>query len=395
MQESWGSFSDRVSRLGWETASERPMAWRAPWRHLDPTVLLVACALAVLGLAAIYSSTFSSLRAQGLPEALIMRRQLLGLGLGLAGMVAVMLVDYRRLQAWAPLGFAGVVLALGLVLTPIGSTTNGAQSWFQLGPYQVQPSEYAKIGVIVALAALFGAGREPPGLRRLAAALAVVAVVCAEILLQPDFGTFMVFVAILFGMLLVGGVRLRWLLVLVLVGSIGVVGMFKLNMLKEYQKERLTAFVNPSADEQGRGFTYNARQALIAIGSGGVDGKGYLRGTQTNLQYVPEQKTDFIFTVVGEELGFAGSMLLLALLALLVWRGLRIAAVARDPFGALLAAGAVCMLAFQAFVNIGMTIGIMPITGIPLPFVSYGGSSLVASFLAVGLLENVHMRRYR
>jgi rod shape determining protein RodA len=395
MQESWGSFSDRVSRLGWETASERPMAWRAPWRHLDPTVLLVACALAVLGLAAIYSSTFSSLRAQGLPEALIMRRQLLGLGLGLAGMVAVMLVDYRRLQAWAPLGFAGVVLALGLVLTPIGSTTNGAQSWFQLGPYQVQPSEYAKIGVIVALAALFGARREPPGLRRLAAALAVVAVVCAEILLQPDFGTFMVFVAILFGMLLVGGVRLRWLLVLVLVGSIGVVGMFKLNMLKEYQKERLTAFVNPSADEQGRGFTYNARQALIAIGSGGVDGKGYLRGTQTNLQYVPEQKTDFIFTVVGEELGFAGSMLLLALLALLVWRGLRIAAVARDPFGALLAAGAVCMLAFQAFVNIGMTIGIMPITGIPLPFVSYGGSSLVASFLAVGLLENVHMRRYR
>jgi rod shape determining protein RodA len=395
MQESWGSFSDRVSRLGWETASERPMAWRAPWRHLDPTVLLVACALAVLGLAAIYSSTFSSLRAQGLPEALIMRRQLLGLGLGLAGMVAVMLVDYRRLQAWAPLGFAGVVLALGLVLTPVGSTTNGAQSWFQLGPYQVQPSEYAKIGVIVALAALFGARREPPGLRRLAAALAVVAVVCAEILLQPDFGTFMVFVAILFGMLLVGGVRLRWLLVLVLVGSIGVVGMFKLNMLKEYQKERLTAFVNPSADEQGRGFTYNARQALIAIGSGGVDGKGYLRGTQTNLQYVPEQKTDFIFTVVGEELGFAGSMLLLALLALLVWRGLRIAAVARDPFGALLAAGAVCMLAFQAFVNIGMTIGIMPITGIPLPFVSYGGSSLVASFLAVGLLENVHMRRYR
>jgi rod shape determining protein RodA len=395
MQESWGTYSDRVSRLGWETASERPMAWRAPWRHLDPTVLLAACALAVLGLAAIYSSTFSSLRAQGLPEALIMRRQLLGLGLGLAGMVAVMLVDYRRLQAWAPLGFAGVVLALGLVLTPVGSTTNGAQSWFQLGPYQVQPSEYAKIGVIVALAALFGAGREPPGLRRLAAALAVVAVVCAEILLQPDFGTFMVFVAILFGMLLVGGVRLRWLLVLVLVGSIGVVGMFKLNMLKEYQKERLTAFVNPSADEQGRGFTYNARQALIAIGSGGVDGKGYLRGTQTNLQYVPEQKTDFIFTVVGEELGFAGSMLLLALLALLVWRGLRIAAVARDPFGALLAAGAVCMLAFQAFVNIGMTIGIMPITGIPLPFVSYGGSSLVASFLAVGLLENVHMRRYR
>jgi rod shape determining protein RodA len=175
---------------------------------------------------------------------------------------------------------------------------------------------------------------------------------------------------------------------------IGTVGMFKLNVLREYQKERLTAFIDPSADDGGRGFTYNSRQALIAIGSGGVTGKGYLRGSQTNLQYVPEQKTDFIFTVIGEELGFAGAMALLALLALLLWRGLRIAAVARDPFGALLATGVVTMLAFQAFVNIGMTIGIMPITGIPLPFVSYGGSSLVATFLAIGLLENVHMRRY-
>jgi rod shape determining protein RodA len=395
MQESWGSYSDRVSRLGWEGASERPMAWRAPWRHVDPTVVLAACGLAVLGLAAIYSSTFSSLRAQGLPEGLIMRRQLLNLGLGLVGMVAVSLLDYRRLQAWAAVVFGATVLVLGLVLTPIGSASNGAQSWFALGGYQVQPSEYAKVAMIVVLAAVCGAPAPPsPGLRQLAVALAAWAVVCGLILLQPDFGTFMVFVPILFGMLLVGGARLRWLLVLALVGSIGVVGMFKLNVLKEYQKERLTAFIDPGADPDGRGYTYNARQALIAIGSGGVTGKGYLRGTQTNLQYVPEQKTDFVFTVVGEELGFAGAMLLLALLALLAWRGLRIAAVARDPFGALLAAGVVSMLVFQAFVNIGMTIGIMPITGIPLPFVSYGGSSLVSSFLAVGLLENVHMHRH-
>jgi rod shape determining protein RodA len=394
MQESWGSHSDRVSRLGWEAASERPMAWRAPWRHVDPTLVLAACGLAVLGLAAIYSSTFSSLRAQGLPEGLIMRRQLLNLGLGLGGMVAVSLLDYRRLQAWAAVVFGAVVLVLGLVLTPLGSASNGAQSWFELGAYQVQPSEYAKVAMIVVLAAVFGATRASPGLRQLAAGLAAWAVVCGLILLQPDFGTFMVFVPILFGVLLVSGVRLRWLLVLALVGSIGVVGMFKLNVLKEYQKERLTAFIDPGADPDGRGYTYNARQALIAIGSGGVTGKGYLRGTQTNLQYVPEQKTDFVFTVVGEELGFAGAMLLLALLALLAWRGLRIAAVARDPFGTLVAAGVVSMLVFQAFVNIGMTIGIMPITGIPLPFVSYGGSSLVSSFLAVGLLENVHMRRY-
>jgi rod shape determining protein RodA len=383
-----------VSRLGWEQASDRPMAWRAPWRHLDPTVVLAAVALTVLGLAAIYSSTFAGLRAQELAEGSIMRRQLLNLGLGLAVMVVAMVVDYRRLQAWAGVVFGAVVLALGLVLTPLGSATNGAQSWFELGAYQLQPSEYAKVGMIVTLAAVFGSRREAPGPRRLAAGLGAMALVCGEILLQPDFGTFMVFVAILFGVLLVSGVQLRWLLVLALVGMVGTVGMFKLNVLREYQKERLTAFIDPSADDGGQGFTYNSRQALIAIGSGGVTGKGYLRGTQTNLQYVPEQKTDFIFTVIGEELGFTGAMGLLALLGLLLWRGLRIAAVARDPFGALLAAGAVTMLAFQAFVNIGMTIGIMPITGIPLPFVSYGGSSLVATFLAVGLLENVHMRRF-
>jgi rod shape determining protein RodA len=391
MQESWGPFGDRTA---WGQAGERPVSWRAPWRHLDTTVVLAALALAALGLAAIYSSTYAGLRAQGLPEAAIMRRQLLNLGLGLAVMVAVMVVDYRRLQAWAGLVFGAVVAALGLVLTPLGSATNGAQSWFELGAWQVQPSEYAKVGTIVILAAILGARREAPGPRRLAAALAAVALVCGEILLQPDFGTFMVFVAILFGVLLVSGVQLRWLLVLVLVGVVGTVGMFKLNVLREYQKERLTAFIDPSADDGGRGFTYNARQAVIAIGSGGVTGKGYLRGTQTNLQYVPEQKTDFVFTVIGEELGFAGSMALLALLALLLWRGLRIAAVARDPFGSLLAAGVVTMLAFQAFVNIGMTVGIMPITGIPLPFVSYGGSSLVATFAAVGLLESIHMRRY-
>ena len=395
VQESWGSRSDRMSRPAWETAGERPTDWRAPWRHVDPLVVLAACVLAALGLAAIYSSTFASLHEQGLPASMVMRRQLLNLAVGLAGMVGVALVDYRRLQAWAAVVLGAVALALGAVLTPLGAASNGAQSWFGLGGWQVQPSEFAKVGVIVALAAVLGGRAERAEGRRLALALGVVGLVSAELLLQPDFGTFMVFVAVLFGMLLVGGIRLRWLLVLALVGSLGVVGMFRLNLLKEYQKERLTAFVNPSADASGRGYTYNYRQALIAIGSGGLTGKGYLRGTQTNLQYVPEQRTDFIFTVIGEELGFAGAALLLSLFAILLWRGLRIAAIASDHFGSLLAAGIVSMLVFQAFVNIGMTIGIMPITGIPLPFVSYGGSSLISSFLAVGLLLNIHMRRYR
>jgi rod shape determining protein RodA len=394
MQESWGTYGDRVSRLGWEAASERPMAWRAPWRHVDPVVVLAALGLALLGVAAIYSSTFASLREQELAEATFARRQLISLGAGLAGMMVVTLIDYRRYQAYAVMVFGATVLLLGAVLTPLGTATHGAQSWYGLGPLRVQPSEYAKVGMIVVLAAVLDTRAERPGPRRLGVALGATALVCGEILLQPDFGTLMVFVAVLFCMLLVGGVQLRWLLVLALVGGIGVVGMFKLDVLKEYQKQRLTAFVNPSADAGGRGYTYNARQALIAIGSGGVTGKGYLKGTQTNLQYVPEQRTDFIFPVVGEELGFAGAVGLLLAFGAVLWRGIRIALIARDPFGSLVAAGVVAMFAFQAFVNIGMTIGIMPITGIPLPFVSYGGSSLIASFLAVGLLLNVHMRRY-
>jgi rod shape determining protein RodA len=397
MQQSWGSWSDRVSRLGWEGASERPMAWRAPWRHFDPITALAACALAVFGLAAIYSATFASLHLHGLPGSLFMRRQLISLGLGVAAMLLVTMVDYRRLTSWAPLVYGVMVLGLAAVLTPLGAQSNGAQSWFNFGPYQLQPSEFAKVGLILTLAAILGGrGERPsrPGLKRLGLALGALALVAGEILLQPDFGTMMVLVAILFGILLTSGIRFRWLLVLLLIGGVGVVGMFKLNVLKEYQKERLTAFVNPSADSSGRGFTYNYRQSLIAIGSGGLTGKGYLRGTQTNLQYVPEQRTDFIFTVVGEEMGFLGSAALLALLGLLVWRGLRIAAMARDPAGALIAVGVITMLTFQTFINVGMTVGIMPITGIPLPFVSYGGSSLVSSFLAVGLLENVHMHRY-
>jgi rod shape determining protein RodA len=373
------------------------MAWRAPWRHLDPLAALAAGALAAFGLAAIYSATFASLRLQGLPGGMFMRRQLISLLLGVVAAMLVALLDYRRMAAWAPLLCGLMVLVLGAVLTPLGSQANGAQSWFDLGPFQLQPSEFAKVALIVTLAAILGTRRDRagrPGPRQLALALGALALVVGEILLQPDFGTMMVFVAILFGILLTSGIQLRWLLVLVLIGGIGVVGTFKLNVLKEYQKERLTAFVNPSADASGRGFTYNYRQSLIAIGSGGVTGKGYLRGTQTNLQYVPEQRTDFIFTVVGEELGFAGAAVLLGLLGLLVWRGLRIAALAGDAFGALIAAGVVSMLVFQTFVNVGMTIGIMPITGIPLPFVSYGGSSLIANFLAIGLLENVHMRRY-
>ena len=347
MQESWGTFSDRVSRLGWEQASDRPMAWRAPWRHLDPTVVLAAIALTALGLLAIYSSTFAGLRAQGLPEASIMRRQLLNLGLGVAVMVAAMVVDYRRLQAWAGVVFGAVVVALLLVLTPLGSATNGAQSWFELGAYQVQPSEYAKVGAIVTLAAVFGArrearaapagrraGRHGPGLRRDP----------APARLRHLHG--------------IRGHPVR--------GAAGQRGPAALaagagpgrgdRHGRHVQAQRAAGVPEGAPDRVHRPERRRRWTRLHLQLETGADRhrlgrghrQGYLRGSQTNLQYVPEQKTDFIFTVIGEELGFAGAMALLALLALLLWRGLRIAAVARDPFGALLATGVVTMLAFQA-----------------------------------------------
>jgi rod shape determining protein RodA len=394
-RETWGNhFNDRVERLGWEAASDRQSAWRAPWRHVDSLLVVAAVALTVLGCAAVYSSSVAELRGQGLPGDHFLRRQLVNLAVGIVGMLVVAAIDYRKYQAWAPFAFGGVVLALIAVLTPLGATTNGAQSWFTFGSAQVQPSEYAKVGMIVGVAAIFGMQRQVPTLRHLLLALAAYGLIGALILLQPDFGTFMVFGAILFGILLVGGVQARWLAVLVLVGAIGAAGMFTTDVLKDYQKQRLTVFINPQADADGRGFSWNYRQSLIAVGSGGLTGRGYLQGSQTSLNYVPEQHTDFIFTVIAEELGFAGAALLLGLYGLLVWRGLRTAALARDQFGTLLATGVVAMFAFQGFINIGMTLGIMPITGIPLPFVSYGGSSLIASFLAVGLLLNVHMRRY-
>jgi rod shape determining protein RodA len=221
--------------------------------------------------------------------------------------------------------------------------------------------------------------------------VAIVAVPGFLIYLQPDLGSLLVLLAVLFGMLLVAGTRVRALLVLLTLGAVAFWGVLHLDLLKDYQRARLVAFLDPSADPQRTG--YNLNQAKIAIGSGQIVGKGLFHGSQTNLDFVPEVHTDFIFTVVGEETGFIGSSVLLALFAVYLWRAIRISQISPDPFGTLLCAGIVSMLVFQLFVNAGMTMGISPITGIPLPFVSYGGSSLMTTFAATGMLLNVHMRR--
>src|SRR5690606_12286667 len=212
------------------------------------------------------------------------------------------------------------------------------------------------------------------------------------IILQPDLGTTLVFVAVMFGMLAVSGVRKRWLAGLVGVGAVTIAAVLLFGLLEQYQIDRFTAFMDPEADPRGAG--YNARQARIAVGSGGLLGKGLFQGEQTGGHFVPEQQTDFIFTVAGEELGFVGSAVIVLLLGVVLWRGLRIATPAADRVGALVATGVVCWLGFQTVQNVGMSIGIMPITGLPLPFVSHGGSATFANMIAFGLLQAVHVRRH-
>jgi rod shape determining protein RodA len=227
---------------------------------------------------------------------------------------------------------------------------------------------------------------------RLAVTLALAAVPIALIMLQPDLGTVMVIGLIVITMLAVGGAKITHLLVLGLFALTFVVAVVSLGLLKEYQVDRLTSFVNPGSDN--REATYNTEQSKIAIGAGGVLGQGFGDGPQTGGGFVPEQHTDFIFTAVGEELGFVGAATLLALFAVVLWRTWRAALLARDPFGTLACAGVLAMFAFQSFENMGMTMGIMPVTGIPLPFMSYGGSSTITSFACIGLVASVHMRRF-
>jgi rod shape determining protein RodA len=248
-----------------------------------------------------------------------------------------------------------------------------------------------KIAMLCVLALLMSERRGDAGAIDAARAIGLLAPAAALIYLQPDLGTLLVLIAILLVALVVGGTRASVLLLLCAIGVVGVFGVFHSGALKEYQKARLTAFLDPAADPSGVG--YNLNQARIGVGSGEIFGKGLFGGSQTNLSFVPEVHTDFIFVALAEETGFVGALVLLGLFAIFLWRGLRIAMLSKDVFGTLLAAGVVAMIAFQVFVNVGMTIGVSPITGIPLPFVSYGGSSMITTYAATGILLNVHMRR--
>ena len=360
----------------------------APWHHLDVTLLGAVLAIAGLGVLMVYSAS----RNLGADEQFFLRRQAVFALFGVGVMALVATIDYRIFRDFAPLIYVASVASLFLVLSPLGSNRRGAQAWFQLGGFQLQPSELAKVGLIVTIAAYAAAHRGDLDGRRLLVALGLAAAPMALINLQPDLGTVLVFAAIVMGTLLVAGARPRHMALLTLAGVIAVVAVLQLGVLKDYQKERLGAFLNPTENTQRA--AYNLNQSKIAIANGSLTGKGLFQGTQTKLSYVPEQHTDFIFTVVGEELGLVGSGLVLSLFALVVWRTWRAAALAKDLSGTVICVGVLAMLVFQVFENVGMTMGIMPITGIPLPFMSYGGSATIASFAAVGLVLNVHMRRF-
>jgi rod shape determining protein RodA len=369
-------------------------------RHLDWVLLAAVLSLGLMGTLLVWSATQPGLRAAGGDPYGYLKKQLLNLGIGVVLMLAVAWAGYPRARTVAVTAAVASTLGLLLVLTPVGSTVNGARSWIALpGGFQLEPSEYAKIGIIGVLAMILGSGaqsdaqnrgRGGPPLRAVAAALGFAAIPLVLVAAQPDLGVIVLMLALVLGLLALSGIRLSWLAGLAAAGTLAAVAALQLHLLKAYQLGRLTSFLNPSADPQGTG--YSAAQSKIAIGSGGLLGHGLFHGPLTAGNFVPEQHTDFIFSVAGEELGFAGTAIIIALLAVVILRALRIAARAEEPFGTLVAGGVAVWFAVQAFVNIGMTLGIMPVTGLPLPFVSYGGSSMFADMIAIGMLMAVHWR---
>jgi rod shape determining protein RodA len=378
----------------------RPMAnFRSnpasPFRHIDLVLVASVIGVSLFGALMVYSTT----RGPTPPyDAGYLKRVLFFVVVGSGLMAAIALFDYRRLRDYWPFIYGGTLVLLVAVLIPgIGSRTKGTQGWFQLPGFQLQPSELAKVGMIIGFAGLASQFRGDLDTTRVAMLLGVCGAPMALVLLQPDLGTTLVSVAVAFALLLVAGVRPRILGALALVAIVGTTVVLTSGLLKEYQVARLTTYVRQDEtaatkiDEEAR---YNLDQSKLAIGAGGMWGRGLFEGSQTRLEIVPEQRTDFIFSAVGEQLGFVGSSALLVVLSIIVWRVWRTAQLARDEFGTLVCTGVMVMLVVQCFENIGMTMGIMPITGIPLPFVSYGGSALLTMFVSMGLVLSVHMRRF-
>ena len=361
-------------------------------------ITLVVCTLVVAGLGVlmVYTATRGGLLAAGYDPHYYLKRQAAWVIVGILAMVGFAVLDYRRLEQFAMLIYGLTLLAL-LAVFVVGHHTLGSQRWFSIAGQQIQPSEFAVLAVILAVATFCSRRNEGLTWRDVFKVLLLAGIPIVLVMKQPDLGTAIVMVMILFVMLAVAGLPGRILIVLLLAGALIALVAFEAGLLQHYQISRLTTFLHQdthNAQLQAQPSYYNLQQSKDAIGAGGLTGTGLLKGQATNLGYVPEQQTDFIFTAVGEQLGFIGASITLFLLGLVSWRVLRTAQVARDPFGRLLCAGCFAFLAFSIFQNAGMTMGIMPITGIPLPFMSYGGSAVLCFFIAVGITLSVYARRF-
>lgn len=358
------------------------------YRHYDFPLVLAALSLSLLGGLLIWSSTRITAGESGDPI-FFLKRHLLNLLLGLILCLIASQVSHRLVQAYAPVVYVLSLVGLVAVLL-VGTVVNGAKSWIAVAGFTVQPAEFVKVSIIVISATLLAEKRDAenqPLHLIVVAALVVAAIPVLLILLQPDLGTVLMILATLFAILAVSGVSRYWLIGLIAAAGAAVGIILAAGVLAQYQIDRFTAFLNPNSDPLG--VSYNVRQAEIAIGSGGLFGNGLFQGSQTAGQFVPEQRTDFIFSVAGEELGFIGSAIILLLMLFITWRLLRIAARAEDLFGRLVAVGIAAWIAIQGFQNVGMNLELLPVTGVPLPFVSYGGSSMMALWLGIGIILNL------
>ena len=361
-------------------------------RHLsarfDPILLGTSLILALTGVVMIYSATKGKLALAGEDPRYFLKRQALYIVLGVVVMVVLAVFDYRRLEQLSTVLYIGIVVALLAVLSPVGSTALGSARWFSVAGIQLQPSEFATLVLVIAIATY--CTRRPEGLdfRDLVRMVLMSVVPILLVIKQPDLGTAIVMVVILMVMLAAAGMPGRYLVLLIVGACHGGDPALNLGLLQHYQIERLTSFISPNGASQN--VTYNVTQAKEAIAVGGIFGQGLFHGALTNLAYVPEQQTDFIFSAVGEQLGFVGAGVLLVVYGVLAWRVLRIAQLARDTYGRLLCAGIFALLVFSIFENVGMNMGIMPVTGIPLPFLSYGGSATIGFFAAIGIVISVH-----
>ena len=359
----------------------------------DPVLTGAVAALLVIGTLLVYAATRDWYSANGLDPQYYLKRHVINIIIGLALAWGTTIIDYRLLRAYTPYIWGLGVFGLLFVLIPgVGSEVNGAKAWIRLpAGFQIQPAEIAKISIIIGIAMLLSErthNSDEPNNQDVLKALGVAAIPILLILAQPDMGTVFIISASVVTMLAVSGAPTRWIIGLILLAVIGGFVATKAGVISDYQVKRLQSFVDPNADSQGAG--YQLRQARITVGSGGLIGTGLFDGPQTNGRFVPEQQTDFIFTVAGEELGFLGSGLIVILLFTILMRGFGIARRTTDPYGTLVCTGVIAWFAFQIFENIGMTLGLMPMTGVPLPFLSYGGSSMFANLIGFGLLQNVH-----